>query len=149
MSKVVLAMLVALGLMLGGCGGGSSSSGNISGNWTVTLTNPDGSPAFAFATSFTQGSDTSVSVTNLTFSTTSSCFASQTTETGTFTFSGNFNGNMTGTFGMTISTMLPAPQTNNVLTLQGTVNNNTISGTWTLTGVSGCNGNGSFTATKM
>ncbi len=90
-----------------------------------------------------------MSVTNFTFTTTSSCFASQTSETGTFALTGNFNGNVMGTFGMMISTMFPAPQTNNVLTLQGAVNNNTISGTWTLTGVSGCTGNGSFTITKM
>jgi hypothetical protein len=150
MKQVVWAMLVALGLMLGGCGGGgSSSSGNINGNWTATLTNSDGSPAFAFTTSFTQGSGTSVSVTGFTFTTNSSCFASQTSETGTFALTGNFNGDVRGTFGLVISTMFPPPQTNNVLTLQGTVNNNTISGTWVLTGVSGCTGNGSFTITKM
>jgi hypothetical protein len=142
-------MLVALGLMLGGCGGGSSSSGNINGNWTAALTNTDGSPAFAFTTSFTQGSGTSVTVTNFTFTTNSACFDSPTSETGTFAFAGNFNGGVTGTFGMTISTMFPEPQVNNVLTLQGTVNNNTISGTWTLTGDPGCTGDGTFTVTKM
>jgi hypothetical protein len=147
MKRLVLTML--LGLVLGGCGGGSSILGNINGNWTATLTNPDGSPAFTFSTSFTQGGGTSVSVTNFTFTTNSACFASPTSETGTFALSGNFNGNVTGTFGMMISTMLPAPQTNNVLTLQGAVSNNTISGTWTLTGVSGCTGNGSFTVTKI
>jgi hypothetical protein len=56
---------------------------------------------------------------------------------------GNFNGNVTGTFEMTITTMFPG--TNNVLTLQGTVTGNTISGNWTLTGGTGCTGNGTFT----
>jgi hypothetical protein len=32
-----------------------------------------------------------------------------------------------------------------VLTLIGTVNGNTISGTWNLTGSTGCTGNGTFT----
>lgn len=65
-----------------------------------------------------------------------------------YSLSGNFNGNVTGAFGMTISTMFPGTQ--NVLTLQGNVNNNTISGMWTLTGVqSGCTGSGNFTFTKM
>jgi hypothetical protein len=146
---MVLALPVVFALILGGCGGGSSSAGNINGTWTAALTNSDGTPAFNFTTSFTQASGTAVSVTNLNFTTSSDCFSSQTAETGTFGFSGNFNGNATGTFGMTISTLFPAAQTNNVLTLQGTMSNNTISGTWTLTGVPGCTGNGSFTVTRV
>jgi hypothetical protein len=40
--------------------------------------------------------------------------------------------------------------TGNLLTLQGTVNNNVVSGTWTMTGVtSGCAGSGNFTMNKM
>jgi hypothetical protein len=55
---------------------------------------------------------------------------------------------VTGAFGMTISTMFPGTQ--NVVTLQGKVNNNTILGAWTLTGAqSGCTGSGNFTLTKM
>jgi hypothetical protein len=43
-----------------------------------------------------------------------------------------------------------ATSTNNLLTLQGTVNNNTITGNWTLTGTTaGCTGTGSFTMTKI
>jgi hypothetical protein len=37
----------------------------------------------------------------------------------------------------------------NTLALAGTTSGNTISGTWTLTGSSGCTGNGTFTMTKM
>jgi hypothetical protein len=68
MKHLAVVMLVTLGLTLGACGGGSNSgnSGNISGNWTATLTNPDGTPAFAFTTSFSQNSGNStVNVTNL------------------------------------------------------------------------------------
>ena len=151
MRQIAVAVLLTLGLMLSACGGGSNSSnsGNVSGNWTAALTNPDGTPAFAFTTSFTQSSGSStVNVTNLTFTTTTPCFNSPTSETGSFMLSGNFNGNVTGAFGMSVSTMFPANQ--NVLTLQGNVNNNTVSGTWTLTGVqSGCTGSGTFTLTKM
>ena len=151
MRQIAVAVLLTLGLMLSACGGGSNSdnSGNVSGNWMATLTNPSGTPAFAFTTSFSQNSGSStVNVTNLTFTTATPCFNSPTSETGSFMLSGNFNGNVTGGFGMSISTMVPASQT--VLTLQGNVNNNTISGTWTLTGVqSGCTGSGTFTLTKM
>jgi len=143
-----IAMLLALGLMLNACGGGSSNnSGNINGNWTATLTDSSGNPVFAFTTTLTQSSDTSVSVTNLTFTSQTQCFTSGETATGTFALTGNFNGNVTGTFAMTITSGVPS---GNVLTLQGNVANNTISGTWTLTGVtSGCTGNGNFTMTSM
>jgi len=150
MKQFAKAMLIGLSLILTACGNGSSSSsGNINGNWTAALTDPNGSPAFAFTTSFTQSSGTSLNVTNFNFTTSSPCFNSQTSQTGSFNFTGNFNGRVTGVFGMTISTMFPPGQTNNVLTLQGNVNGGTVSGTWTLTGVqSGCTGNGSFTVTK-
>lgn len=151
MKQASIAMLLALGLTLGACGGGGmgSNSGNVNGNWTATLTNPDGTPAFAFTTSLSQNSGNStVNVTSLSFSTSTPCFDSQTSETGSFVLSGNFNGNVAGAFGMTISTMFPGTQ--NMLTLQGNANNNTISGTWTLTGAqSGCTGSGSFTLTKV
>lgn len=142
-------VLVALGSVLVACGGGGGTSGNITGNWAATLTNPDGTVAFAFTTSLSQNNGNStVNVTKLSFSTARPCLDSPTTESGSFTLSGDFNGNVTGAFGMTISTMFPGTQ--NVLSLQGNVNNNTISGTWNLTGVqSGCTGSGNFTLTKM
>ena len=146
MKRFGIVLLIALGLLLGACGGGKSSSGNINGNWTATLTNTDSSAAFGFTTSFTQSSGTEVTVTNFTFTTSSSCFASGGTEIGSFALSGDFNGNVTGAFGMTIQSGTPS---GNTLTLQGTVKNNAISGTWTLTGVtSGCTGAGTFTITK-
>jgi hypothetical protein len=131
-----------------GCGNNNgSNSGNINGTWTANLTNPDNSPAFAFTTDFTEQSGGSISVTNFKFTTSGSCFSSTTTETGSFGLSGNFNGNVTGTFGMNISTTFSSG-TNNQLALQGAVNGNTITGTWTLTGATGCSGNGAFTINK-
>ncbi len=137
--------VLMFGVLLSACG--NNHSNNVNGNWSAMLTNSDGSPAFAFTTSFTQASGNNLNVTNFSFTTSGSCFGNQpVTETGSFGLSGNFNGNVSGAFGMTIS------ETNNpsdVLTLQGTVNNNTITGTWTLVGSTSCTGNGSFTMTRM
>jgi hypothetical protein len=147
-NRGVLAILLGLALVLGGCGNSNSTnSGNINGNWTATLTNPDSTPAFAFTTTFTQMSGSSVSVTNLTFTTASPCFVSGETETASFILSGNFSGSVAGAFQLTVKSGNPSGDT---LTLDGTVNNNTITGTWTLVGISsGCSGSGNFVVTKM
>lgn len=138
-----MAIVLALGLVLAACGGGSSNSANtVAGNWTATLT---GTPTFSFTTSLAQNSGTVVTGTNLSF-TSNSCFTSGGTQTGSFVLSGNFNGNITGTFQLTITSGTPS---GNTLVLQGTVNNNTITGTWTLTGTADCTGSGTFTMTKM
>jgi hypothetical protein len=136
----------ALGLTLAGCG---NSTGNVNGNWTATLiTPPAGTPVFAFSTMLTQGSGGTLSFTNFTFTTAGTCFATGPfSETGSVSLSGNYNGTATGSIALTISTMFPAA-TNNVLVLMGNVNGRTITGTWTLTGGSGCTGNGNFTATR-
>jgi hypothetical protein len=70
----------------------------------------------------------------------------QTTQTGSFVVSGDFNGNVTGQLQLTISTTFPS--NNNVLTLTGAASGSTISGTWTLNGGTGCSGNGTFTMTR-
>lgn len=140
-------LLISLGLVLSGCGGGDSTTpGNINGNWTATLTNTDGTPAFAFTTTFTQAGANGLNLTNFTFTTTSPCFVSGETTIGTFSLSGNFNGSVSGLFGLTIQSGSPG---GNTLTLSGTVRNNAITGTWTLTGISsGCTGAGNFTISK-
>jgi hypothetical protein len=132
--------------MLSACGGGTSTSSTVTGNWTATLSNPDSSPAFAFTTSLNQtGGSTSVNVTALSFTTSTSCFSSGTTETGSFALSGNFNGQTQGTYQMTVQSVTPS---DNLLTLQGTVKDKTISGTWTLAGAAGCSGSGNFVMNK-
>jgi len=139
---VVVLSLIFLGLVA--CGGGSSN--NINGNWSATLTNEDGSPAFSFTTTLNQNNGTTITGTNLTFSTATPCFSSVHSETGGFTLSGNTDGAVTGGFELTVQSGNPS---GNVLTMTGTVTNNTITGTWTLTGVtSGCSGSGNFTMTK-
>jgi hypothetical protein len=149
MKQFGIAIVVAVGLILVACGGGSSSSSNtLTGNWTATLTNNDGTPAFAFTTSLTQSNGTTtVTGTNLNFTTSTPCFTSGGSQTGSFVLSGNFNGNITGAFQLTVTSGTPS---GNTLVLQGSVNNNTITGTWNLTGLtSGCTGTGTFTLTRM
>ena len=132
-------VLLLLGLTMAGCGSSSGpGSGNINGTWVATLTDT----TYSFSTTFTQGSGSGLNVTTFTFTSTAPCFASETTtEMGSFTLSGNFNGNVQGSFGLTIT-----GTTSNVLKLTGTVMGNTITGSWTLSG-GGCSGGGNFTAT--
>jgi hypothetical protein len=151
MKQTGIATLLSAALLLGGCGGGNSSSnaGNVNGNWNASLMSSASStqPVFAFTTNFTESSGSSLSVTHFTFTTSSPCFAGGETETGGFVLSGNFNGSVTGALQMAVQSGNPS---GNALTLQGQVNNNTISGTWVLSGVtSGCTGSGNFTMTKM
>ena len=142
MKKLAVAMLFVVGLALTGCGTNSNKSGNISGNWSASLT---GNDVFNFSTSLVDNGNGTMNITNLTFSS-NACFISGDTETGTFGLSGDFNGNVQGTFGMTITSGTPS---GNVLTLAGTVNGSTISGQWKLTGGASCQGSGNFTMTRM
>lgn len=146
MKTLAITVLLGLGLTLLGCGTGSNP-GSINGNWTATLTDTNGSQQFAFTTSLvaTGGSGT-VTVNNLSFSTNSPCFVSGQTAVGTFVLSGNFNGNVSGQFGMSVLSGNPG---GNTLTLTGAVSGNTISGNWTLSGGSGCTGRGTFTMNRM
>jgi hypothetical protein len=142
MKKLAVALLLAAGLVLVGCGSNNSNPSNINGNWTAVLANSsDGSQAFTLTTSITENNDGTLSVTNLTISS-SSCFVG---ETGSGSFGGNFNGNLTGQFQFKVVSTSPS---NNVLTLTGTASGSTIKGTWTLTGGTGCQGSGNFTMTK-
>lgn len=147
MKTLATTLLLGLGLTLVGCGT-SNNAGNINGNWTATLTDTSGgAQMFAFTTSLVAtGTSGTLTVNNFHFSTNSSCFVSGETESGTFALTGNFNGNVSGQFGMSILSGSPG---GNTLTLTGTVSGNTISGTWTLAGSAGCSGSGKFTMTRM
>jgi hypothetical protein len=139
--------VLGIALVLAGCGSNSNSN-IINGNWTAALLNSSsgGSPIFNFTATFTQSSGSDVTITNLNFTTSSPCFASGSTATGGFTLSGNLNGVTSGGFQMNIQS---TGSSSNLLTLQGTVSNNTISGTWSISGTtSGCSGSGQFTMNK-
>jgi hypothetical protein len=141
MKKLAVALLVAAVLTLAGCGWNHDRHGNINGTWTAVLSDMD----FSFGTSVVVNSDGTLSVSQFSFSTSGPCFVSGETESGSFTFTGDFNGNVTGQFGFNVVSGSPA---GNTLTLTGTVNGKTIAGAWSLTGGSGCQGSGTFTMTK-
>lgn len=147
MKQFTIALFVLMVLTLVGCGSSNTNASNVNGTWNATLTSAtSGSPVFTFGTSLQLNSDGSLNITNFSFNTSSPCFVSGDTESGSFTLAGNFNGQTTGTFGFTIKSGTPS---GNTLTLSGAVTGNTISGTWTLTGGTGCSGNGTFTMTRM
>jgi hypothetical protein len=146
MKQFALVALLAVGLTLVGCGSNSTNPATINGTWNATMLSNSTTTDFNFGTGLTVNSDGSLTVVNFSFTTNSPCFASGETETGSFTLSGNFNGNVNGKFGMNVQSGTPS---GNSLALNGNVSGNTISGTWTLTGSSGCTGNGTFTMTKM
>lgn len=146
MKHFFVAILLVIGLGLAGCGTNSNNPANINGKWNATLLSSNNTTSFAFGTSLNVNADGSAAVTNFNFTTNSPCFASGETESGSFTLSGNFSGQVNGSFGMTVKSGSP---TGNTLTLNGTAQGNTIAGTWSLTGSSGCTGSGTFTMTKM
>jgi len=146
MKQLAVAFVLLIVLALIGCGSDTSNSSNINGNWNATLISGNNSTFLTFGTSLKVNGDGSLSVSNFSFTTDSACFVSGETETGSFTLSGDFNGNVNGKFGFTVQSGSPA---GNTLALSGTANGNTISGTWTLTGGGGCSGNGTFIMTKV
>jgi len=151
LGTTLLFAIVMLGLA--GCGSTSNSgtpSSDINGNWTANLADNNNNTVFAFTTTLTSNSDNTVTGTNLSFTTNNACFANGATETGTLVLTGNFNGNVNGDFGLQIQGPAAGASGNNTINMQGKVNNGTITGTWTLTGLqSGCTGSGNFTMNKM
>lgn len=141
MRNVIAANLLGMLLLIASCGGGKTPSG-ITGNWTASLQSPGGAEAFGFTAELTQNSGASVAVSNFVLSPSNSCFTGQTVESATFSGTGNSS----GPFGMTITSQ---SSPSDVLTIQGNLltdkyANQSITGTWTLTGTSGCSGNGNF-----
>jgi hypothetical protein len=147
MKYFALVVLLAVGVTLVGCGSNSSSNpANINGTWNATLMDTSNATYFQFGTSLAVNGDGSLTVTNLTITAPSPCFATAATESGSFTLSGNFNGNVQGKFNFTLQSASPAGST---FTLTGTANGKTISGNWSLGGSFGCTGTGTFTMTRM
>ena len=150
MRKSIGAMaLLTLVLAMAGCSSSSNSSTNVNGNWSASLTNsPTGPTIYTFNTTLTETSGGGVSVSNFTItSANGSCFTGTTTESGSFTLSGNFSGSVTGTFGMTI-TAQDTDGTNTMMLQGGVGPNNTITGNWSVTGTTACVGQGTFTMNR-
>jgi hypothetical protein len=136
---IIVLLLLALGLNTLGCGSGTGAtpvSGSINGAWAATLTNADGSLAYQFTATFTQGTGTELSITNLTFANPGPCLSGDLGAAGSFAPA-------TEAFGMSmVSPAIIGPYLN----LQGTLSEGQISGTWsTSSGVQSCNGSGTFT----
>ena len=154
MRPTILCSTLVLILVLLGCGNNNQVKPvNLSGNWTATLQKTGGATAFSFTTSLTEVGGTVLNVSNLTFNPATSCFQSQTTASGVVQFSGGGYGYYTGggTTAMSLTVKgLSSGGGTNTLTMQGTVNpDRSISGTWTLNGVSvSCSGSGGFTMTR-
>jgi len=145
MKQFAWALLLGAGLILVGCGSNSSNPANLNGTWKATLVDSNNTTQFSLGMSLlASGGNGAVSVSNFTITSPSPCFGTASTETGSFSLSGNFNGNVTGTFGLVVSSTTPGISLN----LNGAANGNTITGTWTLSGM-GCSGQGTFTMTKM
>jgi hypothetical protein len=144
MKHLAIAIILSLALTLSGCGDNTNNSNNnaINGNWTATL---NGSQDFNLNLTLTL-SGTAVSVTNLSFTTSQSCFDTGATASGTFSATGTVNGITSGSFQMTILSAASNSNGANQLALQGTLTNNSVTGTWNLTGNGvGCTGSGTFT----
>jgi hypothetical protein len=142
-------MLAALALFAA-CGSNSNNGNNnvnVAGNWSAALTDTGGNAVLSFTTTLTQTSNNSVSGETLTFTTNSACFANGETETGALTINGTTNGVTSA--GLQLSIVSSGASAGNTLMLNGTFQNNAINGTWTLTGTTGCSGNGTFTMTKV
>jgi len=138
-----LTFLFLLASILMSCGS-SSTPKPIDGAWRATLLNPDSTTAYTFTTVFSQSTAPTVDVISFLFVTPVTCFPSPTGQSATFSVTGHGGGFETGPFTMNVSTAF-GTLVENVLTLNGTRNSDgTISGTWTLTGLTGCSGSGSY-----
>jgi hypothetical protein len=145
--KIWTFLVLGIALMLAACGGDNNNNGSINGNWTAALmsSNNNSSPVFDFSLTLTQVNGGNLNITNLNFTTDSPCFAGGANASGGFSLSGNFSGAVSGALQMNIQSATG----DNQLGLQGTVKNNTVTGTWTLSGTtSGCTGSGTFTMNR-
>ena len=144
MKKNAVVVLLAMPLILAGCGSNSHTTGNINRMWSATLSNSKLANTFAFMTNLTVNADGSLGTTSfsLTLNNTPCAFPT-TTENGTFTVTGNFNGQASGKFHYVIMSTDVEVDT---LTLDRTVNAGQIMGAWTVTAATAnCAGTGTFT----
>lgn len=156
MKEVALLLLVAL--MLNGCGSSSPTTQTAaSGVWSADLSGGIGpASGFSFTTQFTVNSNGSLNITNFQFLTEGTCFpitggtqsgsmvlppnTTTTAVTGPFTYTVQSGGN-------TLS--LTGTVTGTITTTSTTLTGGSVTGTWSLTGGTGCNVTGqAFTMTQ-
>ena len=133
MRRFGTAIVFCLTLALMACGGGNSTPNTLSGNWAATLSNSDGTGALAFTAKLTQTGQT-VSVSNIGFTLSSTCFDPGTTADALATQIFTTHGVTSGNFQMTLQSGPKSTNGANTVSLQGTFTRQTISGTWSLTG---------------
>jgi len=145
MNKSAAVLLLGITLVFSGCGSNSTTTNaNINGTWSATLANSTLANMFTFSTHLTGNADGSLGTTNFTLTMNNTpCTFSSSTETGTFTLTGTFNGQVSVKFHYVImSTGVEV----NTITLDGTVSGGQISGSWTVSGATAnCSGFGTFT----
>jgi hypothetical protein len=145
MKKALLACLLAIIVLIAGCGGGGSAEDNsINGVWTATLTPTAGSQitftdTLALTTPTTvNGATVNLSATGLSISA-SGCLDASAAQIGAYMVDETTKTN-TFQFGMQSDTAL--------LVMQGSMANGKITGTWTLGGTDECMGSGNFIMKK-
>lgn len=163
MKRLAILFLLVLAVALFGCNVPRTdiTSTSTSGNWEGRLTGgTEEASLLNFTTSFTVVNGGPLSITGFSFINNGACFQtglSKETYTGTASLITSSNGQVTGTFEMTINSV-PAGNTldlkgnltgtsNGTTTTVGTLSNGVVVGTWNLTGGEGdasCSGTGSF-----
>jgi hypothetical protein len=159
MKEVAILLLVTL--MLNGCSSTTTTTQVAAGGvWSADLPGGTGEASgFSFTTQFTVNGNGSLSITYFQFLTNGPCFPiTGGTSTGSMVLTTNTSNNaVTGTFTYTVAS------SGNTLTLNGnvtgtntatstgtTLSGGSITGTWAVTGASGCNASGqSFTMTQV
>jgi hypothetical protein len=150
MTRIAIGLTLSLSLILSGCGASkafqasaTSHAQGIDGIWTAQARDLDGHNAMVFQTLMKQSQNSQVNVKMFSFLIPDPCFPEQTSREATFTQTGIANGNITGSFAMTVVSTFS--NDNNTLTLAGTMNGPDISGTWSMSSVSdSCHGSGTF-----
>lgn len=163
MKKLAIPVLLVAAAVLFGCNVPRTdiSSTSTSGNWEARLTGGTQEASLLnFTTAFNVVNGGPLSITGFSFINQGACFAtglSTESESGNASFVTSSNGQVTGTFTMTVSAV-PAGNSlvlngnltgtsNGTTTSVGTLSNGVVVGTWTLTGGNGdasCAGTGNF-----
>ncbi len=148
MNKTAAIVLLGMCLIFSACGSNSHATGNINGMWSATLSNSTLANTFAFMTKLTVNADGSLGTTSFSFTMDNTpCTFPTSTQSGSFTVSGNFNGQVSGKFHYII---LSTGVEVNTLTLDGTVSDGQITGTWSVSGATAnCTGFGTFTMNQV